>query len=739
MPRPPIERRKPGVDPWTTVQSGINDILERRQSSLSLASLHNAVGAMVSASKVDELTSGLSRILEARFKGWSSELSQRADNPLIAHFSAIYSDFQNYCTIIPKFYMLYDRRFDASNAKSQTRLLIRTLFKRWVLSDKKLMDDTTAGIRRDISSARSLSGGDQDLSTINQLLQMYYSFRDDEPRLDIFDTFFGAFQAETQEYYDGFFLAKFEGNSFPAYLEQAAKQFDHEESILKEVLRKEEQEEILIILHRQLLFDREDRFIGGSDPPISSALIATDGKPIKWLVDNYLRFSADLERIYQACAEYVKNQMLKFAPEFTPELKSQDIARVVGVLIKATLDLSSPYGKAFKDVAKASDVLEDAIKSAWNNKVFDIVNNMCVYIDTHIKEEFKTMTKSDRAAFPSIIARFYTSLEDKKRFGELYVVGMMRRLINMRIKLIDLEFPIINAIRRAKAPEFAKAWVDYVKKIKESNDLETEFSRDLGDPKLAKIAFAPLVFEQRTFPLDKLEAKQVPKELEDLNHLFVGRYITSHPMTKLTLLADVSNVEAKLVVPKNAKSGIARTYIVSSDLICTSILLAVFDKVAEGGLTLHQIVDKVGDRGLVGPYLIRLCARDCPLLGRTTKVPGEKKMLDDDIFYFNPQFFFNFTRVVVPPIVSERKKDAVSVTKKVDEERAYGIRAAIVRILKMEKHVEQGQLESKVIHALRNYFQADVAVIREQIQDLEKGKWCERFSEGGQTIVKYEE
>jgi hypothetical protein len=155
---------------------------------------------------------------------------------------------------------------------------------------------------RDISEAPSRSGGDRDLSTINQLLQMYYSFRDDEPRLDIFDTFFGAFQPETQEYYDGFFQAKFEGNSFPAYLEQAAKQFDHEESISKEVLRKEEQEDILIILHWQLLFDREDRFIGGSDPLINSALIAADNRPIKWLADIYLRFSADLERIYQACA-----------------------------------------------------------------------------------------------------------------------------------------------------------------------------------------------------------------------------------------------------------------------------------------------------------------------------------------------------------------------------------------------------------------------------------------------------
>jgi hypothetical protein len=208
-------------------------------------------------------------------------------------------------------------------------------------------------------------------------------------------------------------------------------------------------------------------------------------------------------------------------------------------------------------------------------------------------------------------------------------------------------------------------------------------------------------------------------------------------MTKLTLLADVSNVEAKLVVPKNAKSPIARTYIVSSDLICTSILLAVFDKVTEGGLTLHQIVDKVGDRGHVGLYLVRLCAATCPILKRTAKVAGEKKMLDDDIFTFNPQFFFNAARVIVQPIVSERKKDVVGVTQRVDLDKVQAIRAATVRILKMKNHVEQGQLESDVIQALRNNFRADVALIRRQIQELENEDYCERVSQGGQTIVNY--
>jgi hypothetical protein len=55
-------------DPWQKVSDRVNDILNRRRSSLSLAVLHTAVGSLVSLFEGDGLTSRLQRIFAGKFK-----------------------------------------------------------------------------------------------------------------------------------------------------------------------------------------------------------------------------------------------------------------------------------------------------------------------------------------------------------------------------------------------------------------------------------------------------------------------------------------------------------------------------------------------------------------------------------------------------------------------------------------------------------------------------------------------
>jgi hypothetical protein len=157
------------------------------------------------------------------------------------------------------------------------------------------------------------------------------------------------------------------------------------------------------------------------------------------------------------------------------------------------------------------------------------------------------------------------------------------------------------------------------------------------------------------------------------------------------LLCDVSVVECKFAVPKNAKSLNPRTYVVSSDITCASILLSIAEK--PEGLTLREIVDRVGDKNSVGKYLVRLCALNCPIVKR---LANDKKMSDDDVFQLNPQFFFNGMKVSVQPIVSERKSDNKRTGEKVEMDKAQAIKAAAVRVLKMKNKVEQIQLENDI-------------------------------------------
>ena len=58
MPRPPIVPRERVKDPWSVVSAGLVDIISMKQSNLSLAKLHGAVGQMRQTNQ-SQLVSGL--------------------------------------------------------------------------------------------------------------------------------------------------------------------------------------------------------------------------------------------------------------------------------------------------------------------------------------------------------------------------------------------------------------------------------------------------------------------------------------------------------------------------------------------------------------------------------------------------------------------------------------------------------------------------------------------------------
>ena len=115
-----------------------------------------------------------------------------------------------------------------------------------------------------------------------------------------------------------------------------------------------------------------------------------------------------------------------------------------------------------------------------------------------------------------------------------------------------------------------------------NEEIEAEFKQKLPDffpeGKKTSITFSPLIFDARSFPLEKKEARCLPPECKQIHEAFVQWYKQQHPKTQLILLADLSVVESKFHVPKNTKAPLARTYTVSSDLLCASIMDAVSQK-----------------------------------------------------------------------------------------------------------------------------------------------------------------
>lgn len=726
MPRQPIPQKK-SEDGWNIIQAGINDILQRKQSQLKLTNLYEAVGNLVNANS-DILRTGLQNILTEHFKKWREELSLIAGNPLIARFSVVYDDYRTYCSIIPKIYSLYDRRNNKTQ-DNETLNLIQSLFQTLVLrnSTDTLMKGTTDGIRNEIRIARSQNNAD--LKNISNLIKMYYEFR---KKLNIFDAFFEAFETDTINFYDAFFKAKYEGSSFPNYLQTASEQFAREESIMKEIFQKDERIEILTACLFNLLTKNEPKFLQGDEPPVSIALTNQDKRPLKWLIDTYQNFGLDLERIYTACSIYIMNQMLQLSVNFKENMKAGEISTNISELIQLTEDFSRPYHLIFDGLQKAKEKLEECIKKAWNDRRFNIEENFCVYIDTQFKGDFKNMKAEEREQFPSIVAKFYNLLEDKKTFVVTYEHNMVRRFIKMGLKLVDIETPTINAIRRAKAADFAKSFKDYVKTIQDSENLETQFKEELHNTKLGqgvgKIGFQPIVFDQKRYPLEKNVATILPQPVQPINQAFCDFYTKKHPNYVLQLLQDVSTIESKFHVPKNSKTQQSRTYTVSSDILCATIVHAVSEK----PMKYPELQSLISDQRMLDLNLKRLISKSCQIL----KVESKEKKKSDNVFSLNPNFFSKSSRVLIPPVINERKKDMSTISENVNNEKSENIQAAIVRVLKKNNRIEQGQLENDVINELAPYFRADVGIIRRILGQLET-EYFNRIQEKDSVILEY--
>ncbi|KAK8895606.1 hypothetical protein M9Y10_024076 [Tritrichomonas musculus] len=745
MPRQRIKSQNKIDNPWETLSNAIKVTLENKQFDLRLSIIHKACTELVNKGAYDLIFNGLSDLLKAHFQEWHQQLSTVAGDPLLTRLSDQYEDFKNYCSIFPKFYMSYDHHF--KNEKQPDKVLnhIRRLFIQIILSDTNLFKKAaTPSIIKVIYNAQK--GLDVDLSKISNLLEMYYSFRGKSDVPEIFEDFTDSFLAKENDFYAKFFENNFNGHSFPDYLDLTAEQYNRDKRIFEEIFEPAEVNEYLSNLHVSLLSSKQDEFLNGAEPPISQALTASDLRPMKWLVETYEHFGADLKPIYSNCALYIMNEMLKRTQDF-PEVKKEekgdkkkapkteekdgmakpakvDIYTLVGQLIDLTIKLSDPYLKVFttKDTTKQ---LEDSIRLAWNDERFNINENFNEYIDSLVKEEFKGSSIDDQCV---IIARFYRYLSDKAKFKNLYESSFVRRLIKMRSKVATYDYPIINAIKKI-TNDFMTNLDAFKKQFTDSEQLKDDFKKATAeDAQKNYVSIEPFIFDQGTFPLPREEEINVPAKAIETNTSFLNFYNEKHKQQILILISSCSSVEFSLKVP--TKNRVFKTYSITTDLPCGCVLSALAEKPFKFG----EIVKLLNNnRTIASKVVLRLSEAKVKLLSRKG---ASNKLSDEDEFSINPSFQSGKPKIIVPPIVSERRSCREVTMSKDETEKKDSVNAAIVRTLKQKGKIESGVLERTVIEMLHDSFECTAEMVRRGVTSCE-GQYLRRDIINGETILTY--
>jgi hypothetical protein len=743
MDQPQLQPREDETDAWTIIERGISDIIHKAQSAPNLSLLQSSVEKVLASPTHDRLVVGLKSLFTSLYREWHVVLSSATGSGLISGFGSYFGDVDIFCGTIPEFYMPYDRSVNPEGDFSQTRLIIRELFADIILRDDQLIGPLLRALCVSLGNAR-VSHDSTTLEHEGAVLRLFYSFQSEKPILPLLTQFIDQFRLEVAVYYDDYFKTQFASHSFDVYLEMAATQFEHEEGILRQVLRPQEQNLILAVLNQSLLVGNDDVFLeksrGKGLPPIAVAMIADNRHPIKWLVQTYTRFGVELTNLYKSCANFVYDEMISLIRLFQQEKQNPtDIASHVKVLIGKVKQLTVLYHEAFGEVPKAQDALDNAIRCAWNSPDFNIPINFATYIDVNIQDEFKRLDPGEVEAFPGIVGEFYGLTEDKEAFVHAYSLDLTHRFIRLRGKLETLEYPIIAAIRRSGTPEFAANYPKFLQATREAEGLATEFKNSLvvtnADLKIQEIETNPLVFEQRDYPLLQTTAEALPPEIGEINDLFIQFYVQKYERATLVLMPEVSQVEVTISFPANATASEARTYTVSLDLSAATLLHAIFEKTGSGGIVFGDLAEKVESRDVACQYVSALCSASTPLVKRTGNGP---EIENDDVLEMNREFFSQNPRFTVSPVIRDRKDQEQAILQQmIDADRSAAISATAVRILKVKNRVEQDVLENDVVQALSQHFRAEIGKIKQELLELEARLYLTKEIVEGRTILTY--
>jgi len=793
MPRPSItDQKKPGTqkpglsNELENIEKGISAIINKVHSGLRLSDLHLCVYEVLKAEKQENLKTLLLKQIDVRFQEWLGILKK--ETSLLPCFSSIFSDFVVYCDIFPKFYSEYDKKCRTSTMMNPTLFMIRERFLSIIISEKNLMLDIKNKLLDGIKCARNKN--EADLPVLANVSKFFYSFKPDS---QLYDDFKGQLLKATRRFYETVF-SEHEITNFPAYVNSIIEILRHEESVSKMILDATDLKEILYSASSILIFDKEPLFFSGDEPPISHLLVYPDPRPIKWLVSWYSNFDVSTDCLTDVCCNYISNEILKFIPQFQKE--SEDSSKkeskapkapakapvrpvkkgpakpepkeseakpeneekkeekpkgstvpsiVVGVesIMKQVSILDKAYLTAFETVFGHKKKLDAAIFKAWNNEKFNIAESFALFIDHHIRNDFKDYNVEVFGPFPQLCAKFVHKIENKQPFVRYYEAFFINRLIKLGSHIEDIEKPVIEAITRTGVTDFMRNFDSFIKQIIESQRIAEDFVRDQSSRGEGKMPFqfSPIIFENSKFSLEKVEVKSIPRFLVEIHQGFSQKYLNDHPSHILTMLSDLSSVEIRVSIPPNKFSKQVRTYSVVSDILCASILSSIATSKQMSLLDLFEAVQEPRDR--IKKYIIKLCSKGKQFLKRTKTIEvaeGQASSLDDsDVFSLNPNFFFEKLRVVIPPLENEHKKAKKEAEKNISMDTTSTIKAAIVRIMKSKNVITQVDLENNVSQTVSQYFRPDLSQIRSIITlliDDQNDRYIERLENGDLKYIQ---
>eukprot|EP01113_Clastostelium_recurvatum_P019149 TRINITY_DN225_c0_g1_i1.p1 TRINITY_DN225_c0_g1~~TRINITY_DN225_c0_g1_i1.p1 ORF type:complete len:771 (+),score=282.14 TRINITY_DN225_c0_g1_i1:104-2416(+) len=354
------------------------------------------------------------------------------------------------------------------------------------------------------------------------------------------------------------------------------------------------------------------------------------------------------------------------------------------------------------------------------------------FTDLLLKKSAKNPEEAEMEQLLQDVMVVFKYIEDKDVFQTFYSKMLAKRLIHGNSASEDLEGTMIGKLKSTCGYEYTSKLQRMFTDMSLSRDLLERFKGHLeglpaAEANLGGVDFSILVLATGSWPLQPPSTNfSIPKELQAAEGLFQKFYQNQHSGRKLNWLHQLSKGELRTRYA-GGKTG----YTLQCSTYQMGVLLQ-FNTEEAMSMEEMQISTQLTDNVLKGTILSLL----------KTKILLSEDGDEDDIskssrLTVNKGFKSKKTKVLINvPVPQQVREESDSTHKTVEEDRKLQIQAAIVRIMKMRKRLQHGNLMSEVISQLQTRFKPKVSVIKKCIDILIEKEYLKR-EEGQKDMYSY--
>jgi len=361
------------------------------------------------------------------------------------------------------------------------------------------------------------------------------------------------------------------------------------------------------------------------------------------------------------------------------------------------------------------------------------------FTDLLLKKSAKNPEEGEMEQLLNDVMVVFKYIEDKDVFQTFYSKMLAKRLIHGTSASEDLEGVMIGKLKSTCGYEYTSKLQRMFTDMSLSRELLDRFTKHLessshnggGDltTMLSGVDFSVLVLATGSWPLQPPSTNfSIPKELQHCEQLFQKFYQAEHSGRKLNWLHQLSKGELRTRYLPAVKTG----YTMQASTYQMGILLQ-FNTEEIMSTEELQIATQLTD-GTLKTTLLSLVKTKVLNMDPPNE---EEEITKNHKFSLNKGFKSKKTKVQINvPVPQQVREENDSTHKTVEEDRKLQIQAAVVRIMKMRKRLQHGNLMSEVLAQLQTRFKPKVSVIKKCIDILIEKEYLQRV-EGQKDMYSY--